>query len=192
MTLEQAQQRLYEIIRDFYGVEHVFWAGAKMTTRPTPYVTIQFLNADWDQHPVKVMEEENWVTHRNVTCPVDINLYTKGVEVRAEGADVAYGNTALSDLTRLAAYIDSDGITEEAEDMAISVEMKPRDLSALLKESQYQYRAMMELDVRFTTTEYGRYGMNSNAVPDASGGGNEKMITDPYVIEGADINGGYT
>lgn len=192
MTISQAQQRLYEVIRDFYGTEHVFWAGAKMTTRPSPYCTIQFLNTDWEDHPVKAMEGENWVTHRDINCPVDINLYTKGKTLSESAFDLSYGNTALNDLSTLAAYLESDGITEELGEMSVAIEIKPKDVSALLKESQYQYRAMMELRVGFTDKEYGRYGMNGRIMPDASGGGNEDMVTDPYVINDAKIDGGYT
>lgn len=192
MTIEKAQQMVYEIVRDFYGADHVFWAGAKVTRPPTPYVTIQFLDATRSRFPVKQMVGEDWMTYRDISCPVDINLYTKGAEVKGDGTDIAYGNTALSDLSHFADYIDSDAITEDMDEMTILTEQQPKDMSALLKESQYQYRAMMELRVNFKTETYGRYGMNNNTMPDSSGGGNEDMITDPYVIEGTDINGGYT
>lgn len=192
MTIDKAQQKVYEIVRDFYGADYVTWAGAKVTRPPTPYITIQFLDAKRDQFPVKQMDGENWVTYMDVSCPVDINLYTKGATVTGEGTDIAYGNTALSDLSYFADYICSDAITEDTDEMTILIEQQPKDMSALLKESQYQYRAMMQLRVNFKTATYGRYGMNGRTMPDASGGGNENMVTDPYVIEETDINGGYT
>ena len=59
--------------------------------------------------------------------------------------------------------------------------------------SQFQYRALLECDVSFTTTSYGRYGMDGidpEDLPSDSKGGGRDMQTGPYVIDDAEIEGG--
>lgn len=205
MTVSDAQRCIYEIVKEYYGNDHVFWAGAKITRRPTPFVTIQFTDYTRRMFPPHTMSDnDQWTAHRLISASVDINLYTKGQSVSEGHYDVAYANTALDDLENFAAYLDSDYVTEKAQSfarnegepdtyggMAILVDPNIKDLSALLKDSQYEYRAMCSLTVQFTDAASGMYGQNENpALPDSSGGGNETMITDPYVIDKAEINGG--
>lgn len=207
MTVAQARQCLYEIVRDYYGNDHVFWAGAKLTRKPVPFVTIQFTGYTRQMFPPHTMsDDEFWTAHRLISASVDINLYTKGQNVSEGHYDAAYGNTALEDLENLASYLDSEYVTGKAQEfrdvdgnkdpyggMAILVDPEIKDLSALLKDSQYEYRAVCSLTLLFTDASSGDYGQNENpALPDSSGGGNEAMITDPSVTEEAEINGGYT
>lgn len=205
MTVAEARQCLYEIVREYYGNDHVFWAGAKLTQRPTPYVTIQFTSYTRQMFPPHTMsDDEFWTAHRLISASVDINLYTKGQNVSEGHYDAAYANTALDDLENFASYLDSDYVTEKTQSftdsngnadpyggMAILVDPNIKDMSALLRDSQYQYRAMCTLTVQFTDAASGQYGQNENpALPDSSGGGNENMVTDPFVTEEAEIYGG--
>lgn len=207
MTVSEARQCLYEIVREYYGNDHVFWAGAKLTRKPTPFVTIQFTGYTRQMFPPHTMsEKEFWTAHRLISASVDINLYTTGKNVSEGVFDASYANTALDDLENFAAYLDSDYVTEKAQTftgsdgtqdpyggMAILVDPNIKDMSALLKDSQFEYRAVCTLSVQFTDASSGAYGQNENpALPDSSGGGSEYMVTDPSVTEQAEINGGYT
>ena len=86
-------------------------------------------------------------------------------------------------------YLESEaGIgKQDTAGIAIAVDSQPKDLSALIREAQFQYRAMASFTLRFTDMTYGDYYQNNNELPNASGGGNKEMITEPSYIETVEI-----
>jgi hypothetical protein len=85
-------------------------------------------------------------------------------------------NTAVSDMERFIAYLDSpDG--QDAQDLAALTIIQYgdiRDVSQLLDNIAYDCRALAELDVTFVLGEPGRSG---NAGTTSSGGGGKEEET---------------
>lgn len=188
MKIEDAQHKLREMVAFYFGKGHVFYAGQKMAKLPEPYVTLQFTGMTRQANENIMMDDDGYsVAYRDIVLSVDLNLYTKGRSIG--GSAIVCENTSLSDLTDFLDYLDSEeGQGYQMEHgIAITVTSDPRDLSALIREAQYQYRAMAGLSVRITDTTYGDYGQNGKTLPNASGGGNKDMYTDPYTIESVDV-----
>ena len=188
MKLAEAKEEFRELVAHYFGSDHVFFANSKMTKMPEPYVTIQFTGVERQVHETKVMSPDGYGwAYREMTASVDLNLYTRGRSVG--GSRTVFINTALDDIVSFLDYLGSDeGFGYQYKrNMAIAVVEQPRDLSALVREAQFQYRAMVGLTVRFTDMTYGGYGQNNNEIPNPSGGGDKKMVTEASYIEEAEI-----
>ncbi len=188
MKIAEAKEAFRKLVADYFGSDHVFFANSKMTKMPEPYVTIQFTGLERQIHETKVLNSDGDVrAYREMTASVDVNLYTRGRSV--EGNRTVFADTALDDMVSFLDYLGSDmGLGYQYKNgMAVAVASQPRDLSALIREAQFQYRSMVELTVRFTDMTYGDYYQNNNEIPNPSGGGNKKMVTEASYIEEAEI-----
>lgn len=186
MKLFEAKDILRDTVAAFFGPSHVFYADQKMARKPEPYVTIKVNSYIRAQFPTKIITADGYEhSYYRIDASVDINLYTKGIDVSNTRGTPVYANTALDDMDDFVDYLVSDAVTEKLYQKGCTVILgaNVKDLSALQNESQYQYRSMIEVRLIFTDVSYGRYGQNGNVMPNASGGGNSTLMTEPSVIE---------
>lgn len=188
MKIAEAKEEFRKLVADYFGDSHVFYAQTKMVKLPEPYITIQITGINRQVHESKLIEDSGYVdAYREIVASVDLNLYTKGRSIA--GSSTVYANTSLDDLVGFMDYLESEaGIgKQDTAGIAIAVDSQPKDLSALIREAQFQYRAMASFTLRFTDMTYGDYYQNNNELPNASGGGNKEMITEPSYIETVEI-----
>lgn len=188
MKLSEAKEEFRKLVASYFGDGHVFFANSKMTKLPEPYVTIHFTGITRQVHESKTTSKDGYSkAYREIEADVDVNLYTKGRSV--DGSKTVYADTALDDMIGLLDYLESDYCLSKTRcrEMAIAVATQPKDVSALIREAQFQYRSMASFTVRFTDMTFGDYYQNNNELPNASGGGNTEMITEPSYIEAVEI-----
>lgn len=188
MKIAEAKEEFRKLVADYFGDSRVFYAQTKMVKLPEPYITIQITGINRQVHESKLIEDSGYVdAYREIVASVDLNLYTKGRSIA--GSSTVYANTSLDDLVGFMDYLESEaGIgKQDTAGIAIAVDSQPKDLSALIREAQFQYRAMASFTLRFTDMTYGDYYQNNNELPNASGGGNKEMITEPSYIETVEI-----
>lgn len=188
MKLSEAKEEFRKLVAGYFGDDHVFFANSKMTKLPEPYLTIQATGIQRQVHEAKLMRASGYNNaYREIVASVDLNLYTKGKSV--SGSKTVYADTALDDMIGFLDYLESDaglGMQETA-GISVAVESQPKDMSALIREAQFQYRSMASFTVRFTDMTFGDYYQNNNELPNSSGGGNTEMITEPSYIEAVEI-----
>ena len=186
MKIAEAKEAFRSLVAEYFGDSHVFFAESKMARLPEPYLTIKFIGYTRQEHEVRRKRADYHVEAiRELRASIDLNLYTKGSQVDGN----VYASTALDDMEGFINFLESDyaqGIQMQ-NDFAI-ITGNPQDVSVLLRDSQYQYRAYLSVEMRFADAAWGEYGQNSNELPNASGGGDESMITDPYYIDTVTIN----
>lgn len=188
MKIAEAKEEFRKLVADYFGDSHVFYAQTKMVKLPEPYVTIQMTGVERQVHESKLIQDDGYVNaYREMVASIDVNLYTKGRSISE--SKTVYANTSLDDLVGFMDYLESDvGLgKQEAAGIAVAVDSQPKDLSALIREAQFQYRAMVSFTVRFMDMTFGDYYQNNNELPNSSGGGNEEMITEPSYIETVEI-----
>lgn len=191
MTFDEANEKTRDYVATFFGDGHVFYANVKMAKYPEPYLTTRFLSFTRPDQAIKEIDEEGWEhSYREIVGKVDLNLYTKGREVRRNSG--VYYNTALNDMQEFLNYLDSDEGQFEMmrNNMTILPTGNVQDLSALQNDSAFQFRSMVELEVHFIDDSFGDYGQNnSRTLPNNSEGGSEDFIDmEPDLIESVDIN----
>lgn len=188
MKLAEAKEEFRKIVAGYFGSDHVFYANSKMAKLPEPYITIHFTGITRQTHETRIQFRNGDANaYRQIEASVDVNLYTKGRSI--DGSKTVYADTALDDMIGFLDYVQSNyglGVTRR-NNMAILVASQPKDMSALIREAQYQYRAMAEFTVRFTDMTNGEFYQNNNELPNSSGGGNKSMITEPSWIEEVEV-----
>lgn len=122
--------------------------------------------------PVRV---DSIAAYYNCSMRFEINLYTAGMPLTGDkDAIYAYENTAIEDLEEYTRFLDSEAVTDQMARAGIAILLASpiKDLSELIGDTKFNYRAMAEFVVTFVEMASGRYGVGSDATaPNPSGGG---------------------
>ena len=193
MDLDKAKKVLYDLTKMFFQNATVIWAEQTITKPKLPYVTLKMKGVQRPRFPVTDAEQKRFY---HASTILEINLYTQGEPVNvAQNAIVNYKNTAASDLNDFFLFLESEEITDQlvSNDIEVSIKTPVNDLSELLNDSSYRYRAMAEATVSFTMEAGGLYGLSGVALaPSASGGGSEELRdAELHVLEEAEIKEDY-
>ena len=182
MTLRELREHLYDIVIAYFkGLEPngVVWAGSNSVKATPPFVTLK--TGAVTQTTFGNVRCDGGVssTEYNMKTILEVQLFTPGGErEHGEGEALAMENTAVSDLIDFVNYMKSDyvsGITE-----GLNITLIPmgqvQDLSALLNDVSFEYRAMVEFQVNFVQTATGAAGISTPGwKPTPSGGGSAEL-----------------
>lgn len=186
MTISQAKQAVFDFVQSFFEDGTVAFEDQKMVRLPVPYITLKFLNINKQTFANK----SDGITYWEMKATVSMNIYTQGKEVSV-GDSSYYENSAQDDLMDFIKFMESDGSTEILSNKNISIMLKDnsiKDLSMLLNDTTYRYRAYAEFDVTFTDEQSGVRGQELvEVVPNSSGGGKVEYVKGEYYIEEAEI-----
>lgn len=194
MNLAQVKEKLYELTNTFFQGATVIWSEQINTKPPLPYLTLKCGGVNRMVFPVKDKEGRR-AYQTKITF--EVNLFTKGQPITVgEGVTGNYANTAVSDLTEFANFLDSEEMVSSIAGYGMDLLLLPpiRDLTELQNDSKYRYRAMAEFTVSYVQEADGAYGIGSMPlIPNSSGGGTKEMIeTEIETIETVEITeGGY-
>ena len=192
MNLEEVKDALYDITAMFFYGATVIWAEQINTKPNPPCVTLKMGGMQKTAFPIV---DEDGSRYYSCRTTAEVNLYTKGKPVTVgENVTGNYSNTATSDLMEFFNFIESENITDIMAGKGIEVTLIPpvRDLTSLLNDSKYRYRAMAEAAVTFPMEADGPYGIGGMPeIPNYSGGGVAEMaeaetdkIEEIEIIEG--------
>jgi len=192
MNLEEVKDALYDITAMFFSGAMVIWAEQINTKPNPPCVTLKMGGIQKTAFPIV---DEDGSRYYSCRTTAEVNLYTKGKPVTVgENVTGNYANTATSDLMEFFNFIESENITDIMAGKGIEVTLIPpvRDLTSLLNDSKYRYRAMAEASVTFPMEADGSYGIGGMPkIPNYSGGGTSEMagaetdtIEEIEIIEG--------
>lgn len=92
---------------------------------------------------------------------VDVDLFTNGRPVMENGAAVAYEDCAVEELAAFSSFLQSTRAVEwcASKDIAVQVNGDLQDMTGILNENSYDYRARMSLQLYFTQAAIGRAGI---------------------------------
>lgn len=190
MNLEEAKESLYDITAMFFRGAAILWAE-QINTRPAPpCVTLKMGALQRNAFPLVDEEGSRYYSCRTTA---EINLYTMGKPITVkDNVTGNYANTATSDLMDFFNFVESEEITDKLAGKGIEVTLIPpvRDLTVLLNDSKYRYRAMAEAAVTFAQEVNGLYGIGGMPdVPNYSGGGEAEMAAEEIAdIEGIEVS----
>lgn len=197
VTTEEAQLKVEELVRRYFAGATVRWCETNQVKPPYPFVALKLTDVSHFLHPDESGETE--ISQRYYcTGRVVLNLYTsgrKGVGKPGMSAPPPR-NTAVSDLQRFIRYLGSDAGQDflEEHDICLQEEGSTVDVSALLNDAKYEYRAMQEFSISFVEDVYGHSSTTPPAgqdstVPTPSGGGTIDQAADTSGwFESAEVN----
>lgn len=196
MQLNELKKYQLEVVSQYFGARHVFFADQKMAKYPKPYITLKFHGYKRNMNKITMFDESDQCNKDYWASKVDltINLYSIGRNVSPAGRTPVYENTTLEDMSDFILYLQSDTVADDIAEHNVSITdiSNVEDLASLENEgSTFQYRSMVKLSLSFTEVSYGKYGQNAiPSIPNTSGGGTKEMVQDSDIIETINITGG--
>jgi hypothetical protein len=163
MTQRELKQKLYELVRVYFKDAAVVWGKTKAVSPQEPLITLTMGSVSRPYQPIT-----KWVRGVPIDCwpsktALQIDLYTKGENLTdsACGITAARENTAVNDLSDFvnfinSAYADNWSLANDVSLLARQV----HDLTELINDTAWDYRAMAELEIGYTQNAAGYAGMN--------------------------------
>jgi hypothetical protein len=125
----------------------VVWGAANKVKPNAPFVVIRMGTVTRPKQPIAQFVNGNYVACYPTETTVQVDLFTQG---KLQGNH--YVNTAVSDLLRFVNYLDSPATVDwcERNDISIQLLSGVQDLSEIVNDTAWSYRAMCEFRVNFT------------------------------------------
>lgn len=176
MTVTDLKEHIYDFVANYFQGATVVWANEYMAKPMYPLVTIKLKTLNTGNMSIdRNIDGEHAATY-NASIPIEINLYTKGMQIGSNASTMpSMVNTALEDLMQFVVYLHSPFALNKMEklDMCMLLNGQVQDLSGLLDDNRYEYRAMAEINVTFLLNFYGAYNTIEKT---SSGGGSDELI----------------
>lgn len=191
MNLSEVRQQILEITSAYFtGAAVLFTKQSGRTAPSSPLVTLTFGTINRTVQPITDVVDGYYVASHPMSVRLQVDLYTKGKPVSVpSGSQVPMDNTATDDLSGFLNFLDSPYVTRICHDVDISIISagSVMDVSDMIGDTSYRYRAMAELIVSYTQTTVGDAELlkadsikpDGTVVPDyeqtASGGGSQAI-----------------
>ena len=176
MNIEEVKAKLYEVTSWFWKDGTVYFAETKMSAPKPPEVTLRFGDLTKTYHPIVEdnKDPDKIVRHWTGQTVMTVDVYTNG---KPKGNN--FINTAVNDLQEFVYWLESDEIIDEL--MMYNITLMPmntgvRNLSELINDTKYRYRANMDIQVFFEEKTMGPYNMRGKTAPNASGGNKKEYV----------------
>lgn len=190
MNLNQVKAKLYDLTDKFFEGAAIIWTEQGNTLPKLPYVTLRTGSLNKTLFPV----EDDGSRYYHCETVLEVNLYTQGKPVTIEECVTSsYENTVVSDLMEFVLFLESPEMVDKIanDGMDIQLMQNVRDLSELINDNSYRYRAMSEFTVTFVEKVSGRFNLSGDGIADttdivenASGGGTvEQRKAKSYTIK---------
>lgn len=186
MNMSEVREKVYELTSMFFAGATVIWAEQIVTRPKLPYITLKTSGITKPMHPIR--DEESGAFFYPCSTMLEVNLYTMGKPITI-GKNVTgnYENTAQDDLMEFVKFLESENVIDLLEQYNLDIQLIPpiRDLTELMNETHYRYRAMCEFTISYMEVAEGGYGIsNMPNIPNFSGGGNPELAdVETYKIE---------
>lgn len=191
MTLNELKRELKAITEAYFANATVAWAQTKHVTPIPALVTLRTYSVERPLQPISIIIDGVPCGYYPSRTILEVNLFTKGELLDVgQGMTVPQVNTAENDLVGFCNYIDSPEVTKICSilDIAIMRHGEVKDISGLINDVEWDYRAMVEFDVDFTQVAVGAMGVLSESsikTPD----GSASQVIDPEWSETASGGG---
>lgn len=151
MTLNQLKRVIFSHFSAYWGGAAVSWGATNKVKPSAPLVVLQLGTVTRAGQPITQMVKGVVFSAYPSEVSLQIDLFTKGNTVDIPGG--AYvENTATSDLLDFINYLDSPATVEwsSRNDIGVSLMSGVQDLSEIISDTRWQYRAMAEIRLTFT------------------------------------------
>lgn len=162
MTLTELKTAIRQLTELYFTGATVRYAKQSFTPKPDkPLVLLTIAPVSRPLNPpVKVIDGRP-VAFYPASTTIQVDLFTNGEQREvAPGFTPVAENTAEDDLLAFASFLNSDYATQwcHSRDIAIVVPPTVQDVTDLIHDTNFEFRAMMEVTVYFTMTAIGYTG----------------------------------
>jgi hypothetical protein len=151
VTINGLKAVIYERIAAYWGGATVAWGATDKVKPSAPLVILRLGTVTRANQPITQMVNGIVFSAYPSEVSMQVDLFTKGNTVDTEGGSYTE-NTATSDLLDFVNFLDSVATVEwsSKNDISVALLNGVQDLSEVINDSRWQYRAMVELRVTFT------------------------------------------
>lgn len=162
MNVTEAREAIYELTKLYFQEAVVKYARQSFSVKnKKPLVSISFGSVVRPLNPPIEIIDGRPAAYYPTTMQVQIDLFTQGKQRDiANGITPTMENTAAEDMMMFANYLNSPYVIQycHKKDMAIIIPNTVQDLTDLINDTNFEFRAMLELELRFTTVALGYTG----------------------------------
>lgn len=174
MTLSELKKLLKQLTQMYFAGATVTYAKQSFLAKPdNPLVTLTTGSVSRSRDPPVKIIEGTPVAFYPASVPVQIDLFTHGQQTEiAPGYTPIAENTAEDDMLAFENFLNSPFVTQwcHQHDIAIVVPSTVQDLTGLIHDTNYEFRAMLEIAVYFTMVAVGFTGsLDMDSVKHADG-----------------------
>lgn len=149
---------VYKLFRDkleeqFTGYTVTLSRQSRAVKPGLPLISITPGNVRRPQAPTYDFSDDGFPGYYVSRMPITIDIFTNGEAVTDDdGSVVGYANTAMKELLMVLNYLNSISCVEwcSLNDISILIEGEAQDITGLVNDSNYEYRARQEVGVYFT------------------------------------------
>jgi len=184
MRVSDLKETIRQLTKLYFTGATVKFAKQSFAAKPNkPLVMLSFGSVQRPLNPPTKMIDGRPVYFYPATMPIQIDLFTHGkIAEVAPGFTPVTENTAEDDMIGFASFLNSAYAVQwcSKKDIAVVVPNVVQDLTGLLNDTNYEFRAMIELTVYFTMTAIGYTGtLETESVKRPSGNGD--VTIDPII-----------
>jgi len=161
MTEREMKALFLSLVKTYFGKADVIWGRSKIVHPVHPVVCLMAGPLVRNYLPVTLQADGIPINCYPTKVTVQIDLFTKGAMLSDDdGVTAARENTAVDDMMDFLNFIGSAYTSDWCyeHDMSILENGPVRDLTQLINDTSWDYRAMTELDVYFTQNAVGYTG----------------------------------
>lgn len=164
MRLSDVNEVFKNITKEYFKNATVIFAKESRAAKPKlSLITITPGNVTRHIYPNNEYVDGVVVNNYQSKIPMTVDLFTKGSPVLDDdyGQVIAYENTALEDLLSFADFLNSEYVTRYTDkyDITIILDEGAQDVTGLVNDTNYEYRARMTVNVFFTQKAIGDAGV---------------------------------
>lgn len=156
MRLNTLRTLFMALTKEYFGNATVRFARSSMKPKPDlPLVQLSFGPVERPHRPNYMVVDGYLVGMYGSFVRVDIDLFTHGSPVvyHTNSAVFDHENTAVEDLSAFEDYLNSEYVLnwQDIHSVAVQVEGEIQDLSGIINETTYEYRARMTVRLSYTS-----------------------------------------
>lgn len=167
MTGSEARNHLKNITKKYFTGATVGFANQSSKVRAkVPFVCLTPGTPARDSFPTQRIVDDRLVSYYQTRLPVQIDLFTNGAEGEAgDNGFVAMEDTSVDDLTDFVDYLESWYVTDWCHRIgaAIIINGGVQPLTGLVTDTDYEYRAMVEITFCYVHKAVGYTGIQGES-----------------------------
>ena len=191
MTQSELKQKLYDLVSLYFSGANIVWGKIRLVNPNAPQVTLNMGTVTRLYHSIGTDVGGVPIKSYPSRTTLQIDLNTRGAGLNHEGSKTsAMENTAVNDLIAFLNFLGSDYVDNWTLTNDISIMTNQvHDLTQLVNDVSWDYRAMAELEIGFMENAAGFTGVNYEGGMPYWGNGNPKYDTDgnPLDPDGSQI-----
>lgn len=158
MRLGEAKELFRQLTKKYFAGATVIFSNQPRTAKPEiPLVVITTGNTRRPHTPNQVFEGGHQIGYYQTKLPITVDLFTNGSPLVNNGAVIAYENNALEDILAFADFLNSDWSISwcHENDVSLIIDGDVQDLSGVVNDTSYEFRARMTVNFYFTHVTVG-------------------------------------